>query len=287
MAVLTTIKRVKTDTVEVLVKSGISPDEARIETELLIEHVFGLKPKDILLHPDTKISEIKLQEFNSLVKKRIEERIPVQYLTKTAHFMGEVFYVDENVLIPRAETEILVEEVLKKAHSSSKIIDIGTGSGCIAIMLAKNLPEADITACDISEKALKVAVFNAKKTGTAVDIRFVHSDLFQNIEQDEKFDIIVSNPPYIPAQEKQTLQPEVREHEPHLALFTDDEQGLSFYEKLAHEAVSRLNTGGILAVEAGFSQAKLVKDIFMANNFAHTEIIKDLSGVERVVVGKK
>ncbi len=280
------LKDLKTFAIKELEKNNIFLNEARIEVELLMEHVFGLKPKDLLLNPEIKIPQKKEQKFTDLIKKRIEKNMPVQYLTNKAYFMNEVFYVDENVLIPRPETEILVEEVLKRADKNLKIIDIGTGSGCIAIMLAKNLPNADFTASDISRNALKIAKYNAEKSGTAEKIRFIQSNIFKNFRQDEKFDIIVSNPPYIAIKEKQTLQPEVHKHEPGLALFTDDEDGLSFYKELTGQSFSMLNTGGILAVEVGFSQSEAVSNILKSNNYADIEIIKDLSGVKRVVIGK-
>lgn len=277
------IKSLKNKVISELTQNNISINEARIETELLIEHVFCVKNKDLIINPDIEIPENKLKEFNSLIKKRLEEKIPVQYLINKAYFMGEEFYVDKNVLIPRSETEILVEEVVgcaMRTNSSLKIIDIGTGSGCIAIMLAKKLPNAEITASDISENAIKVAKFNAKN----LKIKFVISDIFQNIE--EKFDIIVSNPPYISIKEKENLQIEVKKHEPPLALFVDDEKGVSFYEKLAHQATYHLNKPGFLAVEIGFSQAETVKSIFEKAGFKHIKIVKDLSGIERVVIGQ-
>ena len=274
----------KQEALQKLINAGIEPNEASIEVDLLLEKVFGFTKKDILLARELNFDSSK---FNSLLEKRINEKIPVQYLISSAYFMGEEFYVDENVLIPRPETEILVEEVIRhseRSEESKKIIDIGTGSGCIAIMLAKKLPNAEITAADISEKALNVAKFNAEKLGVSHRINFIVSDIFQNI--DEKFDIIVSNPPYIPLKEKENLQIEVQKHEPPLALFVNDEQGISFYEKLAHQTTQHLTKPGLLAVEIGFSQEKPIKDIFIRSGFKNIEIIKDMSGIERVVTGK-
>ena len=288
------IKEIFKNTVKCLTEKNIHPNEAQLEVSLLIENVFNYTKKDLILNPDLKAPENKLKKFNSLVKKRIEKKIPVQYLINKAYFMGEELYVDENTLIPRPETEILVEEVLKKIadrkNTCLKIIDIGTGSGCIAIMLAKflNKPEINnikITASDISKKTLEIAEFNAKKLGIQHKIKFIYSNIFENIDKNEKFDVIVSNPPYISIKEKENLQIEVKKHEPFNALFTEDESGTSFYEKLAEQAVLRLNSNGFLAVEIGFSQAEPVKQIFEKNGFKHIKFINDLNNIKRVVIG--
>ncbi|HBG49774.1 MAG TPA: peptide chain release factor N(5)-glutamine methyltransferase [Cyanobacteria bacterium UBA9971] len=316
------LKEINQNTILKLQNAGIAKSEAALETDILLNFVFGVTKKDLILTPDKELSENKLETFNALIDRRIKEKIPVQYLTNKAYFMGEEFYVDENVLIPRPETEILVEEVLKlpPCHCeadceqrlkgggdepstvtpfmgsnqaelrrgdvaiSKKIIDIGTGSGCIACMLAKNLPDATIFACDISEKALKVAEFNAEKLGIKNNITFIHSDLFENV--DNKFDIIVSNPPYISIQDKQNLQPEVVLHEPHQALFTEDAKGLDFYEKLVFQAKNYLAKNGVLAVEIGIYQAADVIKIFENSGFKEIQIIKDFNNIERIVTGK-
>ncbi len=285
MAFSSRLKDIKKAAIQELTGSNICLNEARVETLLLIEHVFGLKNKDLLLNPDIEVPENKVKKFNMFIKKRLRKKIPVQYLINTAYFMSEAFYVDKNVLIPRPETEILVEEVIKRARKDSKIIDIGTGSGCIAIMLAKKLPQSEITASDISQNALKIAKINAEKLGVAEKINFIRSDIFKNIDKTEKFDIIVSNPPYIPSGEKESLQAEVLGHEPPLALFVGDKEGISFYKELAQQAASRLNPKGMLAVEVGFAQAGALRKIFELNGFEHIEIIKDMSGIERVVTG--
>ena len=189
------LKEINQNTISKLKESGISSSEAVIETDILLNFVFGITKKDLILNPQKVLKADKLEAFNSLIDRRIKEKIPVQYLTNEAFFMGEEFYVDENVLIPRPETEILVEEVLRHCEQSEaihlanrewiassqaprndnklKILDIGTGSGCIACMLAKNLSDATIFACDISEKALKVAEFNAEKLGVKDKITFI------------------------------------------------------------------------------------------------------------------
>jgi release factor glutamine methyltransferase len=281
------LKEIKQNTIIKLQNTGIDSNEAAIETEILLNFVFEVTKKDLILDPEIELPEEKLKIFNSLIERRVKEKIPVQYLTNKAFFMGEEFYVDENVLIPRPETEILVEEVLHHCGNDKiKILDIGTGSGCIVCMLAKNLPNTKIFACDISEKALKVAEFNAEKLGVKDKITFINSDLFENIDINERFDVIVSNPPYIPILEKQNLQPEVVLHEPHQALFTEDKKGVAFYEKLALQATGRLNEGGYLAVEIGIFQSKYVVKILENAGFKEIKIIKDYSQINRVVIAK-
>jgi len=271
-----------------LKNAGITQSEAAVETEILLNFVFGVTKKDLILNPEKELSEEELETFNALIERRIKEKIPVQYLTNKAFFMGEEFYVDENVLIPRRETEILVEEVLKfcEKQSGLKILDIGTGSGCIACLLAKNLSDSKIFASDISKNALKVAEFNAEKLGIKNKITFINSDLFENIDIKEKFDVIVSNPPYISVLEKENLQPEVTLHEPHQALFVNDDKGISFYEKIASHAKNRLNKNGYLVVEIGIYQSEEVVKIFKNADFKEIKIIKDYNQIDRVIIAK-
>ena len=281
------LKEVNQNTILQLKKIGISQSEATLETGILLNFVFEITKKDLILDPEKELADEKLEVFNALIQRRVKEKIPVQYLTNKAFFMGEEFYVDENVLIPRPETEILVEEVLKLVNKNNlKILDIGTGSGCIACMIAKHLKEVKVFACDISQKALKVAKLNAEKLGVKEKITFINSDLFENVDAKDKFDIIVSNPPYIPLHEKQNLQPEVVLHEPHQALFAEDEKGLAFYEKLASHAKYRLNKNGCLAVEIGIYQSTDAVKIFEKACFKEIKIIKDYNQIERVIVAK-
>lgn len=281
------LKNVRQNAVSELIRNGISQIEATLEVDILLDHIFGLKRKDIIGYPDTILQENKLAKFYNLISRRVNEKLPVQYLTHKAYFMGYEFYVDENVLIPRPETELLVEEVVNIARSipdkKLSIIDIGTGSGCIAGMLAKNL-DSNIVASDISEKALEVAKYNAKNLGLEDRISFRHSDIFSNIE--EKFDIIVSNPPYIPIKERESLQFEVSGHEPHLALFAEDEEGISFYKKLISQSKDHLNKGGYFAVEIGISQSQLIKDVLEHFEFKNIRIIKDFSNIDRVIIAQ-
>lgn len=278
-----TLKNIREKAVSELVRNNISRQESNIEADMLIKHVFNLKKKDIISQPDFELSCKKIKKFNNLVQLRIKERIPVQYLINKAYFMGHEFYVDENVLIPRPETELLVEEVLKLTGDKKlKIIDIGTGSGCIACMLAKYAFNAQITASDISEKALEVAKINAKNIGVENKVNFIKSDIFANINN--LYDIIVSNPPYISIKERENLQIEVLKHEPHLALFVEDEQGVSFYKKLIEESKLRLCQNGYFAVEIGALQANYIIRLFNEAGFKDIKVIKDYNNVERIII---
>ncbi|EKE03448.1 MAG: Protein-(Glutamine-N5) methyltransferase [uncultured bacterium] len=279
------IKSIREYAVSDLVRNGICTTEANIEADILLKYIFGLQKKDIISHPDREMAEDKINDFNSLIQRRIQDKIPIQYLTNIAYFMGYEFYVNENTLIPRPETEILVERVLDliRQDKNLKIIDIGTGSGCIACMLAK-LSDKKIIASDISSKALEVAKINAKKLNVEDKIEFIQSDIFTNIEN--KFDVIVSNPPYIPIKDRESLQFEVSGHEPGLALFVDDEKGISFYQKLIEQSKTKLNPEGYLAIEIGISQSKYIKELLESAGYTDIKIIKDYSNIDRIITAK-
>ena len=218
----------KKSSVNKLTDAGFEKTEALAEINILMEEIFQLTCKDILTNNEYFAEDYLLQRFNKALSTRIIDRIPMQYLINKAYFMSESFYVDQNVLIPRPETELLVEKTLEIAHTFDdkqlKIIDIGTGSGCIACMVAKLLNNTNIIASDISSKALEIAKFNADKLSVSHKISFINSDILQNIN--DKADIIVSNPPYIPLSDKDNLQDEVKNHEPQAALFTKDPEGM-------------------------------------------------------------
>ena len=276
-----------------LTDSGIERNESVIEADLLIEHVTGFKKKDFLLNFDIDVSPDKISVLNELVYRRTHHKIPVQYILNKAYFFGEEFFVDENVLIPRPETELLVKEVLLLVEALAgqgvkdiSIIDVGTGSGCIAVMLARFIAvKVKIYASDISLKALEVAQKNAKSLEMADKITFFNSDMLDSV--DEKFHIIVSNPPYIPKSDADGMQPEVVRHEPHLALFTDDVDGLCFYKKLIEQSKNHLHTGGFLAFEAGVNQAGKICQGLEGAGFTDICVKKDFSGIERIITGRK
>lgn len=260
----------------------VPKSQAFLEAEILVEFVSGYSRKDFIISPDLSLSKDQQKKLDMLVKMRIEQRIPVQYLTEQAYFMGEVFKVDKNVLIPRPETEILVEEVMNKTKNlkSPKILDIGTGSGAIAIMLKKNV-DCHVCAVDISEAAIDVARYNAKKFD--VDIEFAHSNLFSAVSG--KFDIIVSNPPYIPLAQKKNIKPEVM-NEPSEALFTDDPYGIEMYKKIISQAPAFLSDNAFLYFELGIDQSMPVKNLFAENGFSDIKIVKDLAKIDRIISAK-
>ena len=266
-----------------LIDAGIEKNEANAEVKLLLEHFCNFKTIDILF--GKKLDTSKL----NLVKEKVLERIrtgnPVQYIIGFADFMGEKFIVNKNVLIPRDETEILVTKAIEIAlkTNSKKILDIGTGSGCIACSIAKSI-DGLILGIDVSKEALDVANKNAERLILNKRVSFKESDLFSNLEG-EKFDIIVSNPPYIPPQEKANIQKEVLK-EPDLALYTKDNKGLEFYEKITQNAPKYLNKNGYILFEIGINQSEDVKNLLLKNRFKNIQIEKDLANIDRVVIAQ-
>lgn len=260
--------------------SAIMPErEALSELNFILKEHFNVSLKDFVVNPNI-IFEYK-SELEAIINVRVKKRKPLQYILNKASFMGEIFYVDENVLIPRPETEILVTETAKLANSNIKILEIGTGSGCIAISLAKLLKNNNITTCDISLNALTVAKKNAENLCPEYKIDFIHSDLFKNITG--KYDIIISNPPYIAETLKSDMLPEVTDFEPNNALFADEE-GLYFYKKIIQSAHQYLKGKGILAFEVGINQAEKIKNFLKNQGFSKIIIIPDLCSIDRVVL---
>lgn len=255
-------------------------EEAMAEIYYVLDIEFNLPKQEILRGKE--LSATDFQKACKIFEQRITTQKPIQYIIKKAIFMNDIFDVDENVLIPRDDTQILTEETITliKKHNLKKILEIGTGSGIIAIETAKNCPSAQIFAIDISENALNIAKKNAQKFKTK--IKFINSDLFANIEN--KFDLIVSNPPYIPVEEKENLQFEVKTFEPHIALFAE-ENGLTFYKKIIHQAPDYLMPNGFLAFETGINQAEEIRK-FMKAKFKNISVKKDVSGIERVISGQ-
>lgn len=270
--------------VQILTNSGIPSNEANIEVKLLIEHFCGYTAKDIIMGKPLDVQKLEIVKEKAIQRASTHE--PVQHIIGLADFMGEKFIVNSSVLIPRDETEILVREAVSiiKRNNFKKAIDLGTGSGCIACMVAK-LTDCQIIGLDISADALNTALDNASKLNLYNKAIFRKSDIFSNVKDDEKFDIIISNPPYIPIKDRENLQTEVL-FDPELALFADDEYGIEFYERISKEAPKVLNPRGYLLFEVGIKQAKRVAQIMTDNNFKITNVIKDLAGINRVVVGK-
>lgn len=255
-------------------------EDYSIKVKILISFITGIK-KDILInYEDVEILDNKLEIYIYNLNKIIEG-VPIQYITKKQEFMGLDFFVDENVLIPQPDTEILVEEVLKISKLFNKkinILDLCTGSGAIAVSLSKYIKDVNIIATDISENAIEIAEKNAIKNNAENKIKFVVSDMFKNIEN--KFDIIVSNPPYIETKEIEKLSKEVK-NEPIIALDGGND-GIKYYKIIADNYNKFLNIGGYLLLEIGYNQGESVSKLFK-----NSEIKKDLSGNNRVILVKK
>ena len=258
--------------------------DSKLKCRLLLSNVLNISKEYLLIHDNDKLDlkkEMKYKEY--LV--RLANNEPIQYIIKKQEFMKMNFYVDENVLIPQPDTEILVEEVIDKFKNSKeklKILDLCTGSGCIAVSIAKYIKMAQVFASDISKEALKIAGFNAKKNG--VQINFVESDLFENIEEYD-FDIIVSNPPYIETKIIETLDEEVKK-EPMLAL-DGGKDGLDFYRKIILNAEKYLKKDGILMLEIGYNQKEKVIELLEKQNYKEIYCKKDLAGNDRVIVCRR
>ena len=272
------LKGLLADGAKMLTQAGI--DEAELDARYILEYITGLNSAQYFIHSEDIIEKNKAEEFFRLIERR-SKRIPLSYVIGTRDFFGLTFKVDENVLIPEQETELLVEEVIKHSEGKS-VLDMCTGSGCIAISIALFGKPSKVAASDISEKALEVARENAKSI-KAGEISFIQGDMFENVT--DKFDIIVSNPPYIETGEIDELMPEVRDYIPRLAL-DGDIDGLKFYRIISKEAVKKLNKNGRIFYEIGYNQSRAVASILFENGFTDVKIMKDYSGLDRIVMAK-
>ena len=264
-------------------QGGSHPDKARLDAELLLMHQLRKQRAWLIAHPRKELSAEAQDQYEALVRRRLAGE-PIQYIIGECEFYSLPFRVTPDVLIPRPETEHLVEKVseLVPLFRKPRIVDVGTGSGAIAIALAHDWsPPAELTAMDISEAALEVARWNAKRIGFADRIRFLEGDLLAPVVG-ERFDIVVSNPPYVPDTDRALIAVEVREYEPALALFAG-EDGLDVYRRLIPAALAALVPGGYIALEIGFSQADAVKSLLSEAGFANVEFAPDLQGIPRVV----
>lgn len=272
-------------TIEELLRNGESRlkdayiEDAKLDAWYLMEYCFHMSRVSFLLDRNKPVSEEKEREYITLIEKR-KSHIPLQHITGEQEFMGYSFYVNEHVLIPRQDTEILVEEIVPYA-SGKKILDMCTGSGCILISLSKEVDLQVGVGADISSEALKVAKKNAVRNQS--EVRFVQSDLFTQIN--ETFDIIVSNPPYIESREVDCLMPEVRLHEPRIAL-DGMEDGLYFYKKIIEQSVFHLNQGGRIFFEIGYNQGEAVSRLLEEAGYSEIKVKKDLAQLDRVVSAK-
>lgn len=261
-----------------LMQAGV--EEAALDARLLLEFVCGTTRNDLLAHGDREVEAAQQERYSGLIEKR-SERIPLQHLTGVQEFMGLDFLVNEHVLIPRQDTEILVEEVMKHLHDGFRILDMCTGSGCILLSLLHYSNDCVGVGADISEEALKVARRNAENLQKQ-QADFVQGDLFENVEG--KFEIIVSNPPYIRSDVIPALMDEVRLHEP-VAALDGREDGLFFYREIIAQSKSHLCGGGQLFFEIGYDQKEAVTGLMEEAGFQNVTAVRDFAGLDRVVYG--
>ncbi len=254
--------------------------DAKVDAWMLFEMACKVDRNFYYLHMDEDITAEQQKEYEIALKKRAEH-IPLQYITGEQEFMGLKFKVNSNVLIPRQDTEVLVEEALKRIQPGMRVLDMCTGSGCIAVSIAKNVPHIEMHAVDISKQALNVAKDNAKLN--EVSVEFERSDLFDHVAG--KYDVIVSNPPYIPTSEIPKLMPEVGSFEPVEAL-DGKEDGLYFYRKIIAECKDYLNPDGMIFFEIGYEQGADVSALLQEAGFSQVAVVKDLAHLDRVVFGK-
>ena len=254
-------------------------DEADLDAWYLLEHVTGVNRAGYFMDMHRELTKEQEEAFEAHIQTRVK-RIPLQHITGVQEFMGLKFRVSEHVLIPRQDTEVLVESVLEILRPGMKVLDMCTGSGCILISLANTCASIKGTGVDISEEALKVAKYNA--LNLHVDASFVHSDLFTEVEG--KFDVVVSNPPYIRTEVIEELQEEVKLHDPRLAL-DGKEDGLFFYRRIITGSRNHLKTGGYLCFEIGHDQGDDVRTLMEEAGFQGVVVKKDLAGLDRVVIG--
>lgn len=284
-------KSFKEDNIQLLSKSiqylkKYQVENARLDAEYIFAYVLGVKRVSLMLNFDVEITEEQKDLIRKYIVRRGKHREPLQYIVKEWEFYGYPFKVDERVLIPRQDTEILVEQciILMKELENPKILDIGTGSGAISITLAKELPNSEVLGLDVSDDALKMAVEN-RELNNAVNLKFLKSNVFQHVK-DRNYDLIVSNPPYIPVEEYNELMPEVKRYEPKMAL-TDGGDGYYFYKKISEESMQYLKNGGYLAFEVGYNQGETVSQFMEKSGFHIVGRIADYGGIERVIIGRK
>lgn len=287
-----TFHELLTQGTQLLMNAGI--EEARLDAWLLLEYTADISRAWYYAHPESEVNEEIVSEYLSLCQKRAEH-IPLQHLTHQACFMGYDFYVDERVLVPRQDTEVLAEEALHQLRNirNPRILDMCTGSGCLLLSLLMELPDATGTGVDISAAALAVAERNRKNLELEKRAVLVQSDTFSgdyfqknsgNISLE--YDMLISNPPYIPTEEIGKLMEEVRFHDPVLAL-DGREDGLYFYRRITEQAGKYLKPGGWLMYEIGCEQGADVSAIMQGEGFAEVAVKKDLAELDRVVIGKK
>ncbi len=259
-------------------------DNSALDAALLLRFALGISQAGLLAWPERVLTPAEFEGFEQLIKRRARFE-PVQYITGEQEFWGMALRVTPAVLIPRPETEGLVEAVLAERRGAGRfgVLDVGTGSGAIAIALARELPGAEVVAVDISAAALEVARGNAERHGVSGRMRFVESDLVARLGA-EVFDVVVSNPPYVPPDDREGMHPQVRDWEPAEALFAG-ESGLGIYRRLVPAAWERLRQGGLLAMELGFGQSEAMAELLAG--WDGVRFIDDLQGIPRVVLARR
>jgi len=281
---ITVLEVIKLST-EYLQKKGV--ESPRANAEILLAEILNCKRLELYLAFDKPLAENEVQVYREAIRKR-GLRIPLQYIVGNVEFYGLKLIVNENVLIPRPETELLVEKIINDSDKSTnlKILDIGVGSGNISLSISKNLPNSKVVAIDISESALDIANQNAEINSLQDRIEFRLFD-FMNDDLNSlgKFDLIVSNPPYVSENDYESLEPELKNHEPKIAL-TDNSNGISFYKHIIEASDQLLKKPGKIYFELGIDQSAQVHEYFEQNNFTNIKITKDYSGIERIICGE-
>ena len=280
------IENILKEAIEILQKNSVASPV--LDARLLLSFATSLSKEDIIFNAQQiNLSENQIKKYFELIHKRAK-KIPLTHLTNNREFFANNFYVDENVLDPRPDSEALIEMIIKKftKNSSINIVEIGCGSGCLIISLLRHFENWLGLAVDISDKALVIAQKNADNNQVLTRINFLESNLFNNFKGDQIFDIIISNPPYIPTNDIENLQDEVRLYEPRIAL-DGGFDGLDFYHKIAEQSQKFLKNNGDIFLEIGYNQYQDVKKIFENNNFKFIDSKKDLSGIIRVLQFKK
>ena len=268
----------------ILADAGIT--DAEYDSFALLEYITGMDRTAYILNGSKSVPEDIAGRYDAVIDRR-SSHIPLQHITGQAWFYGRSFNVNSDVLVPRQDTEVLVSEALKVINAKDSVLDMCTGSGCIIITLALEKKLGRALGADISEAALKVAAGNREKLG-ADDVTFVKSNIFSdiNVNDEELFDVIVSNPPYIATGEIETLTEEVRNHDPYIAL-DGLEDGLHFYREITQQSMNYIKSGGWLLYEIGCTQAHDVSDIMSEYGYSNIKVIKDLAGLDRVVMGQR
>lgn len=277
------IKEALAQSAEALRQAGV--DDAGREARSMLEFATGKDTAFLIAHPEYDLQNAEIERFTSFVVRRAG-REPFHYITGTREFFGREFFVEPGVLIPRPETEFLVECAIDRLsrHPFPRFIEIGVGSGCVAVSILKSVSDATAVAVDVSDFALRVASANAARHLVSDRLELRNGSVFAGIS--ERFDLIVSNPPYVPDDDLRAMQPEVAKFEPHLALFGGSD-GLDIVRKIAEEARNFLNPNGVLAMEIGFGQSEAVRELLESSGWTSIDFIPDLKGIERVATASR